>query len=219
MITRDMRRPVGRRIVDPLLPGTRRDILAATLLEPGRWWYLSDLARRLGRAPSSLQRELASLSKAGILRQRRDGNRVYFQADQTCPVFGELSGLMAKTAGLVDVLREALAPIRSRIRVAFVHGSVARGAERSSSDVDLLLVGTVSLAKVAPALRRAELRLERPVNVTLHSPRELGTKLAAGHHSLRSVLGAGRLFVIGNESDLEAITGTGKGRTSRDRRA
>jgi predicted nucleotidyltransferase len=60
---------------------------------------------------------------------------------------------MAKTAGLVDLLREALAPIRSRIRVAFVHGSVARGAERSSSDVNLLLVGTVSLAKVAPALR------------------------------------------------------------------
>jgi len=62
------------------------------------------------------------------------------------------------------------------------------------------------------------LQLERPVNATLHSPRELGTKLAAGHHSLRSVLGAERLFVIGNESDLEAITGTGKGRTSRGRR-
>ena len=126
---------------------------------------------------------------------------------------------MAKTAGLVDLLREALAPIRSRIRAAFVHGSVARGAERSSSDVDLLLVGTVSLATVAPALRRAELRLGRPVNVTLYSPREFGTKLAAGHHYLRSVLGAERLLVIGHESDLEAITGTGKGRTSRDQHA
>jgi predicted nucleotidyltransferase len=214
-----MRKHVNRRIVDALLPGARRDVLAATLLEPGRWWYLSDLARRLGRAPSSLQRELASLSEAGILRQRRDGNRVYFQADQACPVFAELAGLMAKTAGLVDVLREALAPLRSRIRVAFVHGSVARGTERSSSDVDLLLVGTVSLAKVAPALRRAEARLGRPVNVTLYSPRELGTKLAAGHHFLRSVLGAERLFVIGHESDLEAIAGAGKGRASRDQRA
>ena len=214
-----MRKPISRRIVDALLPGARRDVLAATLLEPGRWWYLSDLARRLGRAPSSLQRELASLSEAGILRQRRDGNRVYFQADRTCPVFGELAGLMAKTAGLVDVLREALAPLRSRIRVAFVHGSVARGAERSSSDVDLLLVGTASLAKVAPALRRAETRLGRPVNVTFYSPRELGTKLAAGHHFLRSVLGAERLFVIGHESDLETIVGAGKGRASRDQRA
>ena len=126
---------------------------------------------------------------------------------------------MAKTAGLVDVLREALAPLRSRIRVAFVHDSVARGTERSSSDVDLLLVGIVSLAKVAPALRRAEARLGRPVNVTLYSSRELGTKLAAGHHCLRSILGAERLFVIGHESDLEAIAGAGKGRASRDQRA
>lgn len=214
-----MRKPVRRRIVDALLPGARRDVLAATLLEPGRWWYLSDLARRLGRAPSSLQRELASLSEAGILCQRRDGNRVYFQADRSCPVFGELSGLMAKTAGLVDVLRETLAPFHSRIRVAFVHGSVARGAERSSSDVDLLLIGVVSLARVAPALRRAETRLGRPVNVTLYSPREFGTKLAAGHHYLRTVLGAERLFVIGHESDLEAIAGAGAGRAPRDQRA
>ena len=205
--------------MDALLPGARRDVLAATLLEPGRWWYLSDLARRLGRAPSSLQRELASLSEAGILRQRRDGNRVYFQADQTCPVFAELAGLMAKTAGLADVLREVLAPFRSRIRVAFVYGSVARGAERSSSDVDLLVVGTVGLARVSPALRQAETRLGRPVNVTLYSPRELGTRLAAGHHFLRSVLGAEKLFVIGHESDLEAIVGTRKGRASRDQRA
>lgn len=214
-----MRKRVSHRIVDALLPGARRDILAATLLEPGRWWYLSDLARRLRRAPSSLQRELASLSAAGILRQRRDGNRVYFQADRTCPVFGELSGLMAKTAGLVDVLREALTPLRPRIRIAFVHGSVARGTEGSSSDVDLLLVGTVSLAQVAPVLRRAEMRLGRPVNVTLYSPGELGTKLAAGHHYLRSVLGAERLLVIGHESDLEAIVGAGKGRASHDQRA
>jgi DNA-binding transcriptional ArsR family regulator len=85
--------------LDALFPKTRQDILAATLLDPKRSWYLSDLARHLRTQPSSLQRELAALAEAGILRRRTDGNRVYFQADVDSPCFEELRGLMLKAGG------------------------------------------------------------------------------------------------------------------------
>jgi DNA-binding transcriptional ArsR family regulator len=75
------------------------------MMQPERWWYLSDLAKHLGITPSSLQRDLSSLTRAGILRPREEGNRVYFQADPGCPFQAELRGLIAKTAGLVDILR------------------------------------------------------------------------------------------------------------------
>jgi len=34
--------------LDALLPKTRQAVLAATLLDPHRAWYLSDLAKHLG---------------------------------------------------------------------------------------------------------------------------------------------------------------------------
>lgn len=85
-------------VLEVLLPGTRRRILATVLLEPEREWYMTDLAHRLGLTVSSMQKEVKLLSEAGILTLRRDGNRVYYSANQNCPLFPELRALFAKGA-------------------------------------------------------------------------------------------------------------------------
>ena len=84
---------------------------------------------------------------ADILRWRRDGNRVYFRANPDCPFLPELQGLLVKTAGMVDVLREALTPFTTRIHWAFIYGSVAR-AESATSDVHLIILGKVGAAQL-----------------------------------------------------------------------
>jgi uncharacterized protein len=192
------------RALDALFPWTRQALLAATVLHPERWWYLSDLAKHLHVRPSSLQRELAALVDAGILRRRRDGNRVYFRPNPDCPFLPELQGLLVKTAGVVDTLREALSRFATRLDWAFVYGSMARAEELASSDVDLMLVGQVGLAELTPALRRAEEWLGRAVNPTLYTREEFATKLQAGHHFLKTVLDAEKLFILGELHDLAA---------------
>jgi predicted nucleotidyltransferase len=189
--------------IDALISKTTQGLLAATVLQPQRWWYLSDLAKHLGRGPSSLQAPLASLVSAGILCRRKDGNRVYFQADSNCPFIGELQGIIAKTVGLIDVLRDALAPLESQITVAFVHGSVAKSQERASSDIDLIVIGSLGLSKLSPILETVEGHLGRPVNVSVFTPQEFAKKIAAKNHFLRAVLDKEKLFVIGNADDLE----------------
>src|SRR5665213_3762337 len=136
-------RTIGRRIIDVIMPRTRQAILAATLLQPRRSWYAAELARHLGTSRSSLQRELVDLLDVGILKSRREGRMLYVQADPDCPVFLELRGLLSKTAGLLDLLRNALMPFADRIEFSFVFGSVARAEEVSASDIDLLIVGEV----------------------------------------------------------------------------
>ena len=49
-----------------------------------------------------------------------------------------------KTAGIADVLREAITKFRDRITLAFVHGSVAEQREKAGSDVDMVVVGDVT---------------------------------------------------------------------------
>ena len=131
---------------------------------------------------------------------------MYFQADPDCPVLPELQGLLIKTAGIVDVLREPLEPFAARIEWAFIYGSVARTEELASSDIDLMLISAVGLAELAPALHRAEQRLSRPVNPTLYTREEFATKLQAGHHFLKSVLDGETLFILGSSHELAAVT-------------
>ena len=192
------------RLIDVVIPGgARQAILSATLLRPEKQWYGADLARHLGLSRSSLQRDLTALIDVGILKSHREGRMVYFQADPQCPVLPELQGLLAKTAGLVDVLRDALVPFGDRIAFGFIYGSVAHGGEVSASDVDLLVVGTAGLADLAGPLGRAQEKLGRDVNPKLYRPAEFAKRVADQDHFLLSVLGKPKLFVIGAEHDLD----------------
>ena len=192
--------------LDALFPKTRQAILATVYRDATREWYLSDLARHLKVSPSSLQRELASLVAAGILRRREEGNRAYYSAETQSPIFGDLYGLILRTAGLRDVLAECLEPFRDRINVAFVYGSFARQEERPTSDIDLMVIGHVGLADLALALRDAEEKLLRPVNPSVYTPEEIAEKLFSRHHFLETVMSKDKLFVLGGKDDLAAAT-------------
>lgn len=193
--------------LDALVSPTVAAVLAATITQPERSWYMGDLAAFLRRRPSSLQRPLAGLTAAGILRRSRDGNRVYYQIDRDNPFFPELEGLILKTTGLVEPLRRQLRPFEDRIRVAFIYGSVARAAERPSSDVDLLVVGSVGLADLAPALRRAEVRIGRPVNAAVYTAAEFATRMARGGSFVSALADSEKIFVLGSADDLARVSG------------
>jgi predicted nucleotidyltransferase len=202
--------------LDALFTGPRQGILAATLMEPDRWWYLSDLARHLCVHHATLQRDLTRLTKAEILLSKRDGNRVYYRANSDSPIFPELRILLAKTVGLVDVLRDALLPLAAAIKVAFVFGSIPRGAENSESDVDLMIVGDVGLKALAPSLGEAERRLRRPVNAKVYREKEFVERLKTNGSFLPNVLSEEKLFVLGAQDDLERLA---QGRANRDAQA
>ena len=208
--------------LDALFTAPRQGILATTLTQPGRWWYLSDLARHLGLHHATLQRELARLTQAQILESRRDGNRVYYRANADSPVFPELRALLAKTAGLAGVLQSALAPHTPHIECAFVYGSVARGAEAAESDVDLMIVGSVTLMALSKALATAERELQRPVEASVYGVADFAHKVASANPFVRRVLSGDKLFVVGTERDLERLAQGGASRaaparTRRDR--
>ena len=190
-----------------LFPTVRGEILAATLTQPDKWWYLSELAQFLRTTPSSLQRDLKALVDGGILEQRREGTRAYVKADTRSPLFADLHGLVEKTAGLLPTLQRLLEQFDTRVDVAFVYGSIARGEEHATSDVDLLVVGAVGLAELAPALRKAEEHLGREVNVTSYSQAEFKTKVGGGDHFLTEVLRGSKQFVKGGQGDLDEVVG------------
>jgi len=193
------------RIGEVLFGRTRRAVLALLYGHADEEFYLREIIRAAGAGQGAMQRELGLLVGAGLVLRRAHGRQVYFRANPENPIYKELRGLLLKTAGVADVLREALAPLAASISVAFVYGSVARGEERRASDVDLLVVGDASFAAVAQALAPAQRRLGREVNPTVFTPAEFKQKLTAGHHFLRSVTGREKLFLFGNEHDLRRL--------------
>ena len=209
-IVREMRTKLEepRGAIEPsnvLFGKTRRRVLGLLFGHPERTFYLRQIVRQTGSAQGAVQQELKTLTRAGLLRRTVQGRQVHFQANRDATIFPELQALLLKTAGLVDVLREALAPLGDQIRVAFVFGSAARGELRGDSDIDLFVIGDAAFDLVAPALIPPEERLGRDVNPTVYPSDEFHAKVRDGHNFVTSVLREPRLYVIGDSNELEGL--------------
>lgn len=188
-----------------LLGRTRSVVLSALLLHPEASLHVRELARLTGASAGSLHRELRSLAEMGLLLRQCVGRQVHYRANRGSAVFDELTGFLRKTAGLADVLREALAPLGGKVKLAFVYGSVAAGTEDANSDVDLMVLGTASFADMARALSGAQAALRRDVNPTVMPPREFAAKLAEADGFARSVVQGARVWIIGGEDDFAEL--------------
>ena len=193
-------------LVEVLFGAYRRQILALLLLRADESFYVREIGRLTGVPAGSLHRELKLLTDAGLLQRSAVGNQVRYQLDRTCPIQEELAGIFRKTAGLADVLREALTPIAGKIRLAFIFGSVAQGKERANSDVDLLVVGAVSFAAVVAALSRAGERLRREVNPVVMTAAAFEAKRASRDRFVARVVREPKIFLLGDAGEFAELT-------------
>lgn len=193
------------RLVEVLFGAYRRQILALLLLRPEESFYVREIGRLTGVPAGSLHRELKLLTDAGLLQRSASGNQVRYQVNRACPIREELAAIFRKTAGLADVLREALAPIARKIRLAFIFGSVALGKERAASDVDVLVVGSASFAAVVEALNRASERLRREVNPVVMTKAALEAKLGSSDRFIARVAREPKIFLVGDAGEFAEL--------------
>jgi len=195
---------VRSHLLEGLLGRQRAAVLSVLLARPETRLYQRQIAQLTGMRLLQAQRALRSLADLGVLRAQHEGNRVYYSPDPKCPILGELAAMVLKTAGLVEVLREALADLAG-VKLAFVYGSLARQEQTPQSDIDLLVVGDVNMQELSERLHQAEQALAREVNPTAYSETEFRQKVADRHHFLTAVLGNPKLFVIGDADVLERL--------------
>jgi predicted nucleotidyltransferase len=150
--------------------------------------------------------EVTSELKIPNLGITTSGNRKLYQANRQSPIFGELHGLIVKTIGLVEPLRQALKPYGSEIDVAFVYGSVAKGEDTAKSDIDLMIIGNdLAYSELYAALQKAEKSLLRPVNPNLMTKIEWAQKRTGKNSFVDKISQQPKLFVFGTEHELKGI--------------
>ena len=117
-----------------LFSKTQRQVLGLLFGHPEKSFYSKEIFRFAGVGIGSVHRELEKLSTVGLLTVEKVGNQKHYQANEKSPIFEELKGLIQKTFGLADVLKETLSAHSDIIKLAFIYGSVAKGTDRASSD-------------------------------------------------------------------------------------
>ncbi|MDP2828262.1 MAG: nucleotidyltransferase domain-containing protein [Sulfuricellaceae bacterium] len=180
---------------------TRQAVLAILFDQPERAYYLRELARQAGISPGALQHELGQLQKADLVERSQDGNRVVYRANTAHPIFSELQSIVRKTCGLPAQIKAGLAPLTAHIRFAALYGSVAKGSNHARSDVDLLIVGDISLEQALAAVVPVESRIGREIGVRLYNAEDFRKRQTQGDPFLNNVLGGPITNLIGTPDD------------------
>ena len=166
-------------LADALFTSSQQRVLALLFGQPDREFFVTEIIALAGCGRGAVQRELARLAASGLAVASRAGNRKYYQANPDSPLFDEIRGIVRKTVGVEESVRDALAPIADRLKLAVLFGSIARRADTAASDIDLLLVSDeLTLETVYGALAPAEALLGRRVNPTLYTSNEFRRRRA-----------------------------------------
>jgi predicted nucleotidyltransferase len=181
-------------------------LLSVFLLNPDRDYYQGELARMLGGPLRPVQLALDRLTRADVVSKRREGKQVYYQARATHPAFADLRSLFLKTFALGDVVRSSLEGIDG-IEAAFVFGSTASAEQRSDSDVDVFVLGSVGRKRLAGALDDAERTLHREVNVSLYDRERLARAVREHDPFILDVLSKPKIWVAGDMRAFDRVAG------------
>ena len=203
MIVPEMGRAKSSGLAGALFTPVQQRVLALLFGQPDRRFQSAELIRMAGSGTGAVHRQLQRLASSGLLTVTSEGSQKYYQANRTSPIFSELHGLVIKTVGLVEPLRQALEPLSKRIDAAFVFGSVAKQTDRAGSDVDLLIVSDdVTYPEIYETLQKAEKRLGRQVKPTVMTAGEWRKKRNAADSFAKRIAAQPKRFVIGDPDAL-----------------
>jgi predicted nucleotidyltransferase len=174
------------------------------LLNPETSFYQREISALADLPIRAVQREVERLQTLGLLTSFTRGNQVHYQINRDFFLFPELKNIFLKTVGLTALLGEALKGAEN-VALALIYGSYAADQESTTSDIDLLVVGTLSSRALHTTLQEAEKLIHREINYTLFSPEEFRARAQTGDGFLRNVLTGPKLFLIGDENALRAL--------------
>jgi predicted nucleotidyltransferase len=186
-----------------LFTPVQQRVLGLLFGQPQRRFQSAELIRLARGGTGAVHRQLARLESAGWVTATRVGNQKHYQANAECAAFRELRGLISKTIGLAEPVRHALEPLAGKIDAAFIYGSIAKGTDRATSDIDLMVLSEeIDHAELYSALKEAEAALGRSISPNVMRVDEWRAKSGAKGSFAERVGAQPRLFVIGSDDDL-----------------
>ncbi len=192
-------------MVTHLLPAGRigRDVLALLMAAPGQELHTREIARRVSADAHPVQRALEQMVTAGLVQSRRLGNlRLWSVRDSE--VARSARGLIRRTAGLAEALRDALSSMRG-IHLAFLFGSYASGRDRLGSDIDLFIVGSPDWNELSREVAKQEGGVGREINPVVWTVDELERPVPKQQRFLDGLMHRPKIWLVGDDDELEQL--------------
>lgn len=166
--------------------------------------HIRELARTLNTSPPHIMRVLEGLTRLGILMKVKRGNMVFYRRNKSSAIAEDIKRILLKTESLGYELQKTLKATNGRnIKYALIYGSFAKGTEVTSSDIDLLVIGSIDEDEVVKTVLNAQKRIGREINYVVWSEKEFHEKIRARTVLLREISKTPVIMLIGDGHEFK----------------
>jgi len=139
---------------------TRIKLLLKFFLNSNNEAYLRGLQSEFGESSNGIRVELNRLSKAGLLSAHSKGNKKFFQANKTHPLFADIHKILLKYVG-IEILIENVIKRLGNVHLVYLVGDIAKG--KDSPIIDLIVIGNIDRSYLRTLIEKAEKLIDKKV--------------------------------------------------------
>lgn len=186
---------------------TRVKLLHLFLNNPGQSFFVREITRKIDEQINSVRRELSNMLDVGVITSSSSDNKLYYQVNQRYEYFLPLRAIFGDSEMKQPVVAKANDNVSERyesafsditgLRVAIFSGVLIKG---STVNIDVLMVGNVSLNKVRSVIGDMEKAEGREINYTVLSYDEFYYRLSVRDRFLVEILNSPHKVVVDKDS-------------------
>lgn len=165
-------------------------------------YHVRGVVRKVKEEINSVRRELGRLEEAGILKNEKRGNRLYYFVRTDYLYYNDLLSMVSKSTGLGRQLIDSKRKLGQVSFIMFSGRFVRRKPRKKDDEIDVLIVGNIVLPELAALIRKEELDRNKEINYTVMSREEYLFRKKRRDPFLLSILYSSRVMIMGDEEDL-----------------
>lgn len=135
--------------------------------------YLRNLENDFGDSTNSIRQELMKLEDAGLLTSASKGNKKFFRANTTHPLFSDINSIVMKVSGLDQLLKRVIEKM-GELNEVYLIGDLGRGID--SELIDLVFVGNINRDYLNKLIGKAEKHIKKKIRFVIWDAKEFEQK-------------------------------------------
>lgn len=179
----------------------RVSILKTYLLDLNATFHVRGLVRELEEEINAVRRELINLEEAGILRSKKDGNKLVYRVNPKCPILYELRALFFKDSPIGEKIFQLTEKVEG-IQVVILTDSYIHQKHEHKTDVDLLFIGDMRVRDLSTAVSEIEKELERDIRFSAIRKEDYDFARKKKEPFLMNIIEKDKIIMFGKLSDL-----------------
>ena len=183
---------------------TRLKLINILFYNPQEIYYVRQLVRLTDEEINSVRRELANLQKSGVISSEWRGNRLYYWADKQSSLFFNLLTIANQSSGLGLKLQNKNETLGT-IKLVFYSNKFITGDKRTPDDIDLVIVGDVSLREIDSFIKQEQEVRGHEINYMVMGKGEFRLRRQKRDQFIVDFFLGNPIVIIGNQSEISSL--------------